>query len=48
MTEDLQFIYKEEYWYISAFLNTVLLDGMEKSAEIENLIKEEFKRLIEN
>jgi len=45
MTEEFQFIYKEEYWYISAFLNTVLVDGLEKSAEIENIIKEEFKNL---
>ena len=45
MTEELRFIYKEEYWYISAFLNTVLVDGAEKSAEIESLIKSEFKNL---
>lgn len=45
MTNELQFIYKEEYWYISAFLNTVLIDGPEKSAEIVNLIKENFKTL---
>ena len=45
MTNEIQFIYKEEYWYISAFLNTVLEDGMVKSAEIVNLIKENFKTL---
>lgn len=45
MTEDFQFIYKEEYWYISAFLNTVLVESAAKSAEIESLIKEEFKKL---
>lgn len=45
MTEDLQFIYKDEYWYISAFLNTVLVDGAKKSAEIVNLIEENFKKL---
>jgi len=45
MTEDLQFIYKEEYWYISAFLNTAFVDGTEKSAEIANLIKKNFKTL---
>jgi len=45
MTEELQFIYKEEYWYVSTFLNTVLVDGSEKSAEIERLIKQEFKNL---
>ena len=45
MAEELQFIYKEEYWYISAFLNTVLVDSAAKSAEIESLIKEEFKKL---
>lgn len=30
MTEDLQFIYRGEYWYMSAFLNTVLVDGGKK------------------
>ncbi len=45
MTEDFQFIYKEEFWYISAFLNTVLVDSIAKSAEIEILIKNEFSKL---
>ena len=45
MAKELQFIYKEEYWYISAFLNTLLVDGTEKSAEIVNLIEENFKKL---
>lgn len=45
MTNELKFIYKEEYWYISAFLNTVLVDGKEISAEIVNLIEENFKTL---
>jgi len=45
MTNELQFIYKEEYWYISAFLDTVVVDGTEKSAEIVNLIEENFKTL---
>ncbi|TFG29052.1 MAG: NUDIX hydrolase [Promethearchaeota archaeon] len=45
MTEELQFIYKEEYWYISAFLNTALINAAEKSTEIEMLIKQEFKNL---
>ena len=45
MTEDLQFIYRGEYWYMSAFLNTVLVDGEKKSAEIANLLEENFKKL---
>ena len=45
MTEELQFFYKEEFWYISAFLNTNLIDATEKGAEIEKLVKQEFKKL---
>ncbi len=45
MTNELQFIYKEEYWYISAFLNTILVDGNDISFEIVNLIKKNFKTL---
>jgi len=45
MTNELQFIYKEEYWYISAFLNTILVDGNDISVEIVNLIKKNFKTL---
>jgi len=45
MTEELQFIYKEEFWYVSAFLNTALINATEKSKEIEMLIIQEFKNL---
>ncbi|MFX1236441.1 MAG: NUDIX domain-containing protein [Promethearchaeota archaeon] len=47
MAENIQFIYKEEYWFISAFLKTSRrsddkknpsIDGYEKSKEIEALL----------
>ncbi|MBY9018298.1 MAG: hypothetical protein KGD66_05635, partial [Candidatus Lokiarchaeota archaeon] len=47
MSDDLQFIYKEEYWYISAFIDTSKINGAEKSQEIEILIKERFDNLTE-
>ncbi|MFX1501222.1 MAG: NUDIX domain-containing protein [Promethearchaeota archaeon] len=36
----MDFIYKDEYWFISSFLNNSLIDGAEKSQEIEKQIKE--------
>ncbi|MHA1670623.1 MAG: NUDIX domain-containing protein [Promethearchaeota archaeon] len=48
MSDDPQFIYKEEYWYISAFIDTLKINGVEKSQEIELLIKEKFKNLTED
>ncbi|MFX0069577.1 MAG: NUDIX domain-containing protein [Candidatus Hermodarchaeota archaeon] len=45
MSKDLEFIYKEEYWYISGFLNNILVNSAQKSVEIENLIKNELKNL---
>jgi 8-oxo-dGTP diphosphatase len=35
----MEFIYKEEFWFISTFLNTSLIDGNKKSQEIEKQIK---------
>ena len=48
MQEDLQFIYKEEFWYISSFLNSSQTDGHRKSEEIENLIKSKLETLTED
>ena len=42
MSEDLQFIYKQEFWFASAFINTAIVNGDQKSKEIEDLI---FKKL---
>jgi 8-oxo-dGTP diphosphatase len=36
----MDFVYKEEFWFISTFLNTHLVDGNKKSREIEELIRE--------
>ena len=36
----MEFIYKEEFWFMGAFLNTLLVDGNKKSQEIEKKIKE--------
>jgi len=47
LSEDLQFIYNEEYWYISAFIDTSKINGAEKSQEMELLIKERFENLTE-
>ncbi|MFX1347086.1 MAG: NUDIX domain-containing protein [Promethearchaeota archaeon] len=41
----MEFIYKEEFWFISTFLNRSLVDGNKKSQEIEKLIKEHLKNL---
>ncbi|MFW9896310.1 MAG: hypothetical protein ACFFD7_10940, partial [Candidatus Thorarchaeota archaeon] len=35
----MEFIYKNEYWFVSSFLNTSLIDGNVKSKEIEGIIK---------
>jgi 8-oxo-dGTP diphosphatase len=45
MSEDLQFIYKNEFWFISSFLNTNLVDSKEKSKEIEDHIRSELIKL---
>ncbi len=47
MNESLQFIYKEEFWYVSAFINSVDINAEAKSQEIEEIIKIKFKNLKE-
>ncbi|GAG54101.1 unnamed protein product, partial [marine sediment metagenome] len=47
MNESLQFIYKEEFWYVSAFINSVDVNAEAKSQEIEEIIKIKFKNLKE-
>lgn len=41
----MDFIYKEEFWFISTFLNTSLADGNEKRQEIEDYVKENLNNL---
>ena len=45
MSELLQFVYKEEFWYISAFLNSKEVSGIETAKKIEDFIKHKFKNL---
>jgi len=45
MEESLQFIYRKEYWYISAFINTNEFIGETKAEEIEALLLERLKDL---
>ena len=45
MDESLQFVYKEEFWYISAFLNSKKLRGDETAKKIEDFVKLKFKNL---
>jgi len=47
MNESLEFIYKEEFWYVSAFINSVDINAEAKSQEIEEIIKIKFKNLKE-
>ncbi|MFW9818428.1 MAG: NUDIX domain-containing protein [Candidatus Thorarchaeota archaeon] len=41
----MEFIYKEEFWFISTFLNTSLVDGNKKGQEIEKQIKNRVNNL---
>ena len=41
----MEFKYKEEFWFISTFLNTHLVDGNKKSQEIEKEVKERLNNL---
>jgi len=41
----MEFIYKEEFWFISTFLNSTLIDGGEKCDEIEREIKQHLNNL---
>lgn len=45
MNEHLQFVYKEEFWYISAFLNSKKVGGGETAKKIEDFIRSKFKNL---
>ena len=45
MSELLQFVYKEEFWYISAFLNSKEVSGIETAKKVEDFIKHKFKNL---
>jgi len=47
LSEPLQFIYKEEFWYVSAFINSANINAEAKSKEIEDIIKTKFKNLEE-
>jgi len=47
MNESLQLIYKEEFWYVSAFINSVDIKAEAKSQEIEEIFKNKFKNLKE-
>ena len=47
MSEHLSFIYREEFWYISAFINSADINAEAKSNEIEDIIKSKFKNLEE-
>ena len=47
MSDDLHFIYKQEFWFASAFINTALVSGDQKSKEIEDLIFEKLGGLKE-
>jgi 8-oxo-dGTP diphosphatase len=47
MEENLRFIYKKEFWYISAFINTNEFIGETKAEEIEALLLRRLKNLSE-
>ncbi|MFW9824820.1 MAG: NUDIX hydrolase, partial [Candidatus Thorarchaeota archaeon] len=41
----MEFIYKNEYWFVSSFLNTSLINGYVKCEEIEDIIKQRLTNL---
>jgi hypothetical protein len=45
MEEKIRFIYKKEFWYISAFINTNEFIGETKAEEIEALLLEFFREI---
>ncbi len=45
MAESLQFIYKEEFWFISTFLNTSKVDTEHLSMLLQNLIQDKLNNL---
>jgi 8-oxo-dGTP diphosphatase len=48
MEGNLQFIYRKEYWYVSAFINTNEFIGETKAEEIEALLLKRLKDLSDN
>jgi 8-oxo-dGTP diphosphatase len=45
MSEQLSFLYREEFWYISSFLNNKTISGEETAKKIEEFIKNKFNNL---
>nr|MDO8088902.1 NUDIX hydrolase [Candidatus Sigynarchaeum springense] len=45
MSESLEFIYKKEFWYISAFVNSKNVDIEKKGQEIEDLFKKKISSI---
>ncbi|MCJ7648248.1 MAG: NUDIX hydrolase [Candidatus Lokiarchaeota archaeon] len=45
MTENLQFILKQVFYYVSAFINSKKVDGNQISVEIENAVKQKLNNL---
>lgn len=48
MSEDLKFFYREEFWFMSAFINTHEVVGEDKAEEMEAKLLEKAKNLTEN
>ncbi len=45
MEAELNFLYKEEFWYVSSFLNGDLLNGDSEAKAIENVVKTKLSNL---
>ncbi|MCZ2846170.1 MAG: NUDIX hydrolase [Candidatus Bathyarchaeota archaeon] len=45
MSEHLSFVYREEYWFISAFLNSKKVSGKETAKNLEDFIRHKFENL---
>ena len=45
MAEELQFIYKKEYWLVSALINTEHVSCTDKKCDMETLMREKVKNL---
>ncbi|MEX2679971.1 MAG: hypothetical protein Q6373_000080, partial [Candidatus Sigynarchaeota archaeon] len=45
MSESFKFIYKKEFWYISAFVNSKNVDIDVKRKEIEDLVKKKIANI---
>ena len=41
----MEFVYKEEFWFISSFINSSLVEGDKKSQEIEKQVRERLSNL---